>query len=414
MKRYFYLQLKRGLRVFPFILLTALIILTSVVTVFLAVQSRMQNGEENQRFKIAITGDLDNKYSRLGLAVLQNFDDTRFAIDLTEMTADEAESQLKKGMISAYVILPENFIERALSGDVDRVTYVTSAGGQNVVSMFKNEFTALITDIIIHSEKGAYAIYSAVKESGLSGAGKHMDELCMEYVDLIFSRSKVMTVEQLGISQGVSTAEYYVCGLTVFLLMLLGITFVTVCVRSDLSLNRLLVSKGSSALAQTTCEFAAHYIILSLLIAVMSAVGSVALAIMGKGDLLLTNFTNLLPLFARIFVILLMISGFNTLMFELSGNMVSAVLFHFFASIGLCYISGCFYPIYSLPLPLQKLSHFLPTGIAREYLEGYFVGDTNYTQLVSILIFTVGFLAVTHLIRSSKTSNRRWHYAKTA
>ena len=87
MKRYFYLQLKRGLRVFPFILLTALIILTSVVTVFLAVQSRMQNGEENQRFKIAITGDLDDKYSRLGLAVLQNFDDTRFAIDLTEMTA---------------------------------------------------------------------------------------------------------------------------------------------------------------------------------------------------------------------------------------------------------------------------------------------------------------------------------------
>ena len=414
MKRYFYLQLKRGLRVFPFILLTALIILTSVVTVFLAVQSRMQNGEENQRFKIAITGDLDNKYSRLGLAVLQNFDDTRFAIDLTEMTADEAESQLKKGMISAYVILPENFIERALSGDVDRVTYVTSAGGQNVVSMFKNEFTALITDMIVHSEKGTYAIYSAVKESGLSGAGKHMDELCMEYVDLIFSRSKVMTVEQLGISQGVSTAEYYVCGLTVFLLMLLGITFVTVCVRSDLSLNRLLVSKGSSALAQTTCEFAAHYIILSLLIAVMSAVGSVALAIMGKGDLLLTNFTDLLPLFARIFVILLMISGFNTLMFELSGNMVSAVLFHFFASIGLCYISGCFYPIYSLPLPLQKLSHFLPTGIAREYLEGYFVGDTNYTQLVGILIFTVGFLAVTHLIRSSKTSNRRWHYAKTA
>ncbi|MBQ5885328.1 MAG: ABC transporter permease [Clostridia bacterium] len=414
MKRYFYLQLKRGLRVFPFILLTALIILTSVVTVFLAVQSRMQNGEENQRFKIAITGDLDDKYSRLGLAVLQNFDDTRFAIDLTEMTADEAESQLKKGMISAYVILPENFIERALSGDVDRVTYVTSAGGQNVVSMFKNEFTALITDMIVHSEKGTYAIYSAVKESGLSGAGKHMDELCMEYVDLIFSRSKVMTVEQLGISQGVSTAEYYVCGLTVFLLMLLGITFVTVCVRSDLSLNRLLVSKGSSALAQTTCEFAAHYIILSLLIAVMSAVGSVALAIMGKGDLLLTNFTDLLPLFARIFVILLMISGFNTLMFELSGNMVSAVLFHFFASIGLCYISGCFYPIYSLPLPLQKLSHFLPTGIAREYLEGYFVGDTNYTQLVGILIFTVGFLAVTHLIRSSKTSNRRWHYAKTA
>ena len=414
MKRYFYLQLKRGLRVFPFILLTALIILTSVVTVFLAVQSRMQNGEENQRFKIAITGDLDNKYSRLGLAVLQNFDDTRFAIDLTEMTADEAESQLKKGMISAYVILPENFIERALSGDVDRVTYVTSAGGQNVVSMFKNEFTAIITDMIVHSEKGTYAIYSAVKESGLSGAGKHMDELCMEYVDLIFSRSKVMTVEQLGISQGVSTAEYYVCGLTVFLLMLLGITFVTVCVRSDLSLNRLLVSKGSSALAQTTCEFAAHYIILSLLIAVMSAVGSVALAIMGKGDLLLTNFTDLLPLFARIFVILLMISGFNTLMFELSGNMVSAVLFHFFASIGLCYISGCFYPIYSLPLPLQKLSHFLPTGIAREYLEGYFVGDTNYTQLVGILIFTVGFLAVTHLIRSSKISNRRWHYAKTA
>ena len=51
MKRYFYLQLKRGLKVFPFILLTALIILASVAAIFLAVQSRIQNSEENQRFK---------------------------------------------------------------------------------------------------------------------------------------------------------------------------------------------------------------------------------------------------------------------------------------------------------------------------------------------------------------------------
>ncbi|MBQ9957444.1 MAG: ABC transporter permease, partial [Clostridia bacterium] len=81
---------------------------------------------------------------------------------------------------------------------------------------------------------------------------------------------------------------------------------------------------------------------------------------------------------------------------------------------GLCYVSGCFYPIYSLPLPLQKLSHFLPTGIAREYLEGYFVGDTNFTQLMGILIFTVAFLTAALLIRSSKIKSRRWRYAKTA
>ena len=122
MKRYFYLQLKRGLRVFPFILFTALIILVSVVTIFLAIQSKLQNSEENKRFKIAITGDLDDKYSQLGVAVLQNFDETRFAIDLVELTTAEAETQLKKGQISAYVVLPENFIERALAGDVDKVT----------------------------------------------------------------------------------------------------------------------------------------------------------------------------------------------------------------------------------------------------------------------------------------------------
>ena len=414
MKRYFYLQLKRGLRVFPFILFTALIILVSVVTIFLAIQSKLQNSEENKRFKIAITGDLDDKYSQLGVAVLQNFDDTRFAIDLVELTTAEAETQLKKGQISAYVVLPENFIERALAGDVDKVTYVTSASSQTVVSMFKNEFTALITDMVVNSEKGTYGISAAVKDNGLSGSGKYMDELSMDYVDLIFSRSKIMTVEQLGISQGVSITEYYVCGMTVFLLMLLGITFVTVCVSSDLSLNRLLVSKGTSTLAQTIGEFAAHYLILFLLIAVMTAVGSVALAIMGKGDLLLANFTDLLPLFARVFIILLMLSGFNMLVFELSGNVVSAVLFHFFIGLGLCYISGSFYPIYSLPLPLQKLSHFLPTGLAREYLEGYFVGDSNYTQLAGILIFAVVFFAATLLIRSAKIKNRRWHYAKTA
>ncbi len=414
MKKYFCLHLKRNFKMLPFILAVTAVMLVGVFVVASGMAYLSRNSADKQRFKIAITGDTDNKYTQLGMAVLQNFDDTRFAMELIELTTDEAKQALKSGGISAYVILPENFIERALYGDVDKVVYVTSAASQNVVSMFKNEITELITDMVVYTEKGTYGINEAVTQNGISDPkGKYMNKLSLEYVDLIFSRSDVLVVDQLGILQGATVTEYYVCSLTVFLMLLFGISFVTVCVKKDFSLNRLLISKGNSNIRQIMSEFGAHFITMLALVLVLLGGCAVTLTVIGKQDLLVSAIFEHFPFLLRAVAVLIMVSAFDMMIFELSGTLVSGVLLHFFLSLGMCYVSGCFYPVYSLPVSLQKISGLLPTGVARELLQGHFTGENIGLQLLGIVIFTGLFLTVTILARNFKTGSvRRWRHAK--
>ena len=180
MRKYFYLQLKRNFKILPFILAVTAVMLVGVFIVVSGIARVTQDSEENKRFKVAITGDTDDQYTQLGMSVLQNFDDTRFSMEIVEMTTDDAEVALKNGSISAYVILPEDFIERAIYGDVDKVVYVTSVASQNAVSMFKNEVTGLITDIVVESQKGTYGIDEAVTQNGINDPyGKYMNQLSL-------------------------------------------------------------------------------------------------------------------------------------------------------------------------------------------------------------------------------------------
>lgn len=416
MRKYFYLQLKRNFKILPFILAVTAAMLVGVFIVVSGVATMTQNSEDKQRFKVAITGDTDDPYTQLGMSVLQNFDDTRFSMEIVEMTTADAEDALKKGSISAYVILPEDFIERAIYGDVDKVVYVTSVASQNAVSMFKNEVTGLITDIVVESQKGTYGIDEAVTQNGINDPyGKYMNELSLEYVNLVFSRSEVLVVEELGISNGITTKEYYICALSVFLILLISISFVTVGIKKDLSLNTLLISKGNSNKRQIFSEFGAHFVALMILIFILLSLGIIVLVILGKHDIIASEIGEL-PLFlARLVIVVLMISAFNMMIFELSETLVNGAVLHFFISMAMCYVSGCFYPVYSLPVVLQKISSFVPTGIAREFLQGHFTRADSGLQLLGIVVFTVLFLVVTMLVRNLKTiGNRGWHNAKIA
>lgn len=395
MKQYFYLQLKRLLRIFPMLLMGTLVTLLCVALLVGALWKADENSADKQRFKIAITGDTSGEYVQMGMLALQTFDDTRFSMEVLELTAEEAQAQLLAGQISAYVILPEDFIERALYGDVDTVTYVTHAGGEDIVAMFKNEVTTLVTDLVIHSQKGVYAIGDLAPDDV---RGSYMDNLAWAYVQLIFARSKVCTVEELGISSGLGLPEYYIGALSVFLLLFIGVAFVTVGVRRDYALQGLLQSKGRSGYQQVLCEYGAHFSVFLCLAAVLA--GVIVLAGGFLGDTV--QIPGFFSLVLRLIPVAAMAAALNCLIFELTGNVVSAVLWHFFLCLGQCYVSGCFYPVYTLPAVLQRFSGVLPAGLAREFVAGSFLETAQTPALLGILLYTGGFWALTVAARRCK------------
>lgn len=407
--KYFKLSLKRTFKFFPFVLAVTLVLLIGIAVILTAFVQKFNNSEDKTPFQIALTGDTDDQYIRWGMAALKTLDETRYSIEIIVLEEKEAKKQLSKADISAYIVIPEDFIENALRGDIKPLKYVTTAGSKGIVTMFKNEITHLITDMLINSEKGVYGINDALDENGYSDiSGKMMDKLNFEYVNLILHRNDLLSVEISGVSHGLTLVEYYICGIALLLLLMMGIPYAALHIKSDFSLNRLLISKGSSNFSQVLGEYTAHFVSVMVLCATIFAVCAAALKATGSalGSQVLTPAT-VLSLAYKALPVIIMISAFNIMMFELSTQLISGMLLHFFSVLCLCYVSGCFFPIHTFPKAIQLISRFLPTGIAREYLESCITKSDVLPYFAGLLIYSLVFFTTALIFRHNKTVKKQ-------
>lgn len=407
MKNYFRLQLKKIAKILPFVMILTLTLIVGLSAILYGMIGIFQGSEKNNRFVIGVTGDTDNDYMRLGMAAMQTFDETRFSIEFAEMTEEKAQKAIETGEISAYIVIPEKFVDNALYGNIEPITFVTTAGMEGIKGLFKKEITSLVTDMVIYSQKGSYGLYDALSDNGYENiADKHLNKISIKYAELIFARGNLYKVNEVGVTDGLTTIEYYICAILVLLLVLVGLPFSAIYVKKDYALNRLLLSRGCSTFKQIIFEYSAHLLAMVLQVVMIIAVVLVAIKYMPAFDNGI--FKNIATdLIFKIVPVVIMLAAFNIMMFELSSNIVSSLLIHFFTSIALCYITGCMYPIYALPKALINLSAFLPTGMARSYLASSFTMDDSYNNLLGLIAYSVAFLMISWLIRYRKTARIR-------
>lgn len=241
MKKYFCLQAKLTARLLPFVLAVALVLLAGMGTVLSGAMAYLEEDGSRAEFTVAVVGDTKNEYLQWGLAVLQTINADRFSIQIIELEQALAHSALEKGQIAAYVVIPEGFMDRVLAGETEPVTYVTSAGMEDVSDLMKQEITKLVTSILVYSQKGSYGLYDAITENAVDiDPYDHMTALSLDYAELILHRDEFYRVEVLGVSDGLGIREYYICAGLVLLLVLMGIPFATLYIRRDYALPRLL------------------------------------------------------------------------------------------------------------------------------------------------------------------------------
>lgn len=400
MKKYLHLQLKRAGRLFPFVLAVTLALLGSVVFILGAILSAEGGKEENTKAVVGVAGDMENSFLKLGLGAMQTFDDTRYSMELKPFEEKAAAAALKNGTISAYIVIPEDFIEKAFSGDIEPIRFVTTAHTSDVVTMLKNEILTVITDMVVASQKGTYGTDDLMESCGNSAAGEDMDRISLDYFELIVNRNDMLTVEEVGVKAQLSTTNYYICSMFIFFFMLLGLPFASIYCRGENTLCLLLRAKGVSVFKLKLAEYLSH--LASLVAITFILLGGAALAdIFLKADLLgsleFCPFIYLLPT-------LMMLAAFNLLLFELASNIINGVLIHFFTALSISYISGCFFPIHTFPKAVQALSSFLPVGVAREHLSGLFTGEGSLTALLTTLGYAILFFLVSLGVRQYKLS----------
>lgn len=398
---YLWLQLKRCVRMLPLILLLTAICSTAL-GLLLRQMTTSDSDAARQRMTVGVVGDAGDSYLGFGISALRNLDISRYTVELLELTEEEAERGLRSGALSAYVIIPEGFVDAIVHGELRPLTYVSADSSHGITALFKEEMLSAISGMLIESQNGIYAMQALMREGGVTvGWSDHTDTLNVRYFNLILSRAQNAPVRIIGVSDSLSFPGYMLSGIAVLLLFLCGISFCPLFVRRDMALPRRLCAGGQGALSQTLGEWCAYvlFMLLSVLLiftAVFTVLGDAAALIPELEGFGAAEAARLVLAFVPG---ILLITALQYLLFLCCDGIVSGVLCQFLSAIALTYIGGCFYPIRFFPDFIQRLSAYLPSGMARVYLAHCLTGDGTAAEVLLLLAVTALFVGLSAAVR---------------
>ena len=405
MRAYLLTQLKRMLRAFPAVFGTTVLLLTGAALLVGAIFKSNAEDDTKKKVEIGLVGDLSGSYLGIGIEVLKNLDSSRFFIDFLEMDEEEAKERLAKGELSAYAVVPDGFVDSVMVGDNLQIAYVTGTGVSNLITGVMNEVAETISLLLTESQSAIYGMQDMLVDYGKTDKfWTYTDDLYLRFIAFIVDRTDAYEVEELGISRELSYAGYYACGIFVLFLLMWGITCSGLLVRKNEALQKLLAAKGQNGLSQVICEYTAY---LSMMLLNITAVMVIIMVCMDKFGVSIPEWnksdaTVVLGFALRMLPVFVMIAALQFVLYELTADMVSALLVQFLCAVGLGYLSGCFYPASFFPKGVQILAEWLPSGAALKYADGLLLDEVYGGSLGLVCVYAVLFVALAVWVRYRK------------
>lgn len=343
----------------PCILFVSAIMAGGLYIAYQTVLEDWNSDDSRTRLTVAAVGTDADAMLDVGFTALETMDSSRFSLELVQMDEQQARSALADGTVSAYVVFPEGFLEQALHGDINPIRFVSTTGNRDIFALLKDELTSALADILLSSEYGAFGLGKALRELGHPElVSEQMNAISLSYAALLLNRENLYTVEELGAADSMDMMSYMAGGVLTILLFLMVLPFASVLIRDDLAVNKQLCCRGVGSVKQSICEFSAFFLFLTILFGVIGCVlgGNVAAVL------------TVLP-------VAFCISSIGYLLYSLCKDLISGALLYIITAVGICFLSGCMYPIHFFPTAIQKAAAYLPAFAARRQLSALFSGS---------------------------------------
>ena len=403
------LQAARMARYAPFVVaITLLICVCLGVALYALVEGNVKSAE-NTKFSVGIVGEFEDDMLGLGIEAIKSMDSSQYTLNILELDEKTAAEKLRRREIIGYAVIPDGFVDAAMSGNVGHIDFVTNQSGIDLTTMFKQEILDMISRILVESQNGVYAMQDIILENkvDVSKYMHHTNTLMASYVSMILGRSSALECQVVGVSDELSFGGYMFSGLSVLLLLICGITCCPLFIKRDMALPRLLSANRISPLSQIAGEYGAY-----LCLTILNTLPIVALLMLFSGGAaaLIPELDGMsaggaVMIFVKFIPAVLAVTALQFLLYELTDSVVSGVLLQFVCAMGLSYISGCFYPISFFPKSIQLLSSLTPSGIARGYLSALISGGKCGGELVALVAYTAVLLGLAALTRHRRIKN---------
>lgn len=404
---YFYAQLKRALKLAPAQLAADLLICAcgGILAYLLVAQGAFAAG--GTRYRIGMVGDLSDSYLGFGIAALQEMDDSRFMVELVEMSEEEAQEAFLRGELYAVMHVPDDLLESIVWGDNDRlITYTAAEGQRGLGTMVMGEITDIASTLVTSSQSTIYAMQRMLVDQGRRDeVGKETDRLNLSLINLVLSRSGFGEVEILGYADGLSMELYYFCSAILLFLLLAGLLNCALFARRSVSLSQFMKARGVGAFWQILGEYLAYLcLVLMGLFALCIPLG----CILERGLIVIPEwegmgaspFWDFLKLLLPVAV---MFGALQFFLYEAAEGIVNGILLQLFCGIGLGYLAGYFYPSAFFPDTMRRIGSILPSGAAARYVEEGLWSGVSVSAVTGIFVWFVAFFVLTVAVRRGRT-----------
>ncbi len=402
--RYLSVQFKRTVRAYKNILAVTLVMLAAMLTVAGVMLSENSKNEGDIRAKVGMVGDGNDRMLKLCFSMLEHTDATRYTIEFSHFTTEaDAIDSLRNNNLNAYIVVPEGFSDALMNGEVKQIRYVMAKSSESLSTALSRDVVLVVNNYIAETQAGLSGAWAYTKAISLPKEERYRldTDMSIDYANLITDRENYVEITELGLGNSLSDIGYYVCGFTVFFLLIWGIACSSVRVHTTRALPRILRSRGLSTAAQVVGEYIPY---------LLSAIITVLIIFVGAGvtsafiEFPIAELEYLLPadflvLAVKLVPAIFALTAVQFLLYELVSGMINSVLVQFAIAAVLGYLGGCFYPIYFFPETVQRFSAVMPTGVAFNYFSGLLTGNTNKDALTLCAIYGVGALLFSALIR---------------
>lgn len=408
---YLGMQIKRMLRLLP-MLLAATAVTLGVLMLCGAILLRSENSAEGkQRFRIGMVGNLSDEYLGFGILLVQAVDDSRFVIELIPMEEEEAVSSFRRGELSSYVLVPDGLMDSIVYGRNDKMlTYLCSEGQKGIEGILGGELADIVSVLVTRSQSAVFGVQEIVStHGGEMDLWEATERMNLRLFNIILNRTGLYSLEELGVSDGLSLVGYYLGAFLVLILLLLGIHASPLLIRRSKALSGLMKSRGVGAFGQVLGEYTA-FALMNLI-----CYGMVFLAlrvVLESGFIEPAEWKGLGAeplgeLFASILPAALMLSAMQYCLYELVTGVIGGLTAQFLCSISMAYLAGIFYPAGFLPETMRRLGELLPVGAAFGYIQEKILGEVSLKTMLAVSLYLFLFLGLSVLIRSTRMERGR-------
>ena len=408
---YFRLQLKRALKALPAVVATALVILCCVLLLFVLVRRADDSRDENEPLKIGVVGDIDDKYFSVGLSAMKHLDSSRFAVELLELSEDEAIRLVNEGEISGYAVIPEGFVASVMTGENKQITLVTTNASEDIMTRLVKEFMEEISGYLCETQNSIYGLQQYLIDTGrqdlITGS---INDINVFYVNLVMKRDDLFNpvrIENGG--EAVSSNAGYICGLMIFLVMMFGIAYSPVYTRRDTSLNSVLRLKSVGIPFQILAEYLSYLcmMLICLLPIIAGAVYGIYRAGVDVPEWRMGFIADYKYFILGFIPIIAMFAAVQYMLFLSADNYIAGISLQFMFAIVFAYLGGCLYPLSFFPEIVRKTAEWQPAGLAYKYLADILLVNNTDRHLVMMLVYLLAFLIASAFILNRRVQNEK-------